>query len=315
LHTLRELASRGTIAATADALHLTPSAVSQQLAALERDVGRPLLHRSGRAVRLLPAAHAVLRHADVILAEIEYLDATLAAFDRGVAGLVRIGSFGSGISGLIVPAADELSRTHPGVVLEVEEFEPPDAMLKLARHELDLVVAMEAANVPPWDDARLVRTPLLADQLQAALPESDLRAAEPFVSLADLSEHTWIAPPPGWSCDHVVAAACAAAGFRPNVRHRSADWSVVLAMVAGDLGVALIPRLAASIPPLGAVIRPLAPPVPARHLFAASRNGADRHPAVQAVAAALVSAARKAERAGHATESDESGRLTSTRGT
>jgi DNA-binding transcriptional LysR family regulator len=296
LHTLRELAGRGTIAATADALHLTPSAVSQQLTALERELARPLLRRSGRAVHLLPAAHAVLRHADVILAELEHLDATLAAFDAGAKGVVRLGSFGSGIAGLGVPAAEALARTHPEVQLEIEELEPPDAMLKLARQHLDVVIAMEAANVPAWDDARLARTPLLADPLRVALPAGHPFADHPTVELASLGEEVWVTPPAGWSCDHVVLAACAAAGFRPLVRHRSADWDVVLRMVAGGLGVALVPSLVAETPPPGAVIRPLAGPVPARHIFAAARTGADRHPAVQAVVAALASAAATARR-------------------
>lgn len=294
LRALSEVASRGTIAAAADVLHLTPSAVSQQIAALEREVGRPLLERSGRAVRLLPAAHVVLRHADTILGEVERLEATLVAFDGGSAGRVRIGSFGTGISGLVVPAARELARTHPGLQLEIGEIEPPEAMLELARQELDLVVAMEAANVPAWDDTRVVRTQLLADPLDVALPSGHPRAAGGSVALADLAEEIWVTPPAGWSCDHVMRAGCAAAGFRPKVQHRSADWGVVLVMVAGGLGVALVPRLASTAPPPGALIRPLAPPVPTRHLFAACRSGADEHPAVRGVIAALTSAARRA---------------------
>jgi DNA-binding transcriptional LysR family regulator len=292
LHTLRELAGRGTIAATADAMHLTPSAVSQQLSALERELGRPLLRRRGQSVHLLPAAYEVLRHANVILAEIEHLDATLAAFDEGRGGLVRVGSFGSAIAGLVVPAAAALSESHPGLTLEIEELEPPDALVRLARDELDLVIAMEAANVPPWDDARIARTPLMADPLQVALPSGHPAAREAAVDLVCLAEETWVAPPAGWSCDHVVHAACVAAGFRPAVRHRSADWSVVLQMVAGGLGVALVPRLASGAVPAGAVVRPLGPPAPARQLFAATRSGADQHPAVKHVLASLVRVVR-----------------------
>ena len=87
----------------------------------------------------MDAAYEVLRHANVILAEIEHLDATLAAFDEGRGGLVRVGSFGSGIAGLVVPASAALSESHPGLTLEIEELEPPEALVSLARDELDLV--------------------------------------------------------------------------------------------------------------------------------------------------------------------------------
>src|SRR4051794_39820813 len=117
LRALRVLADRGTIAATADALHLPPSAVSQQLSQPERDVGHPLLEPDGRRVRLTPAARAVLGHADVLFSEVERMDATLAGLAGSATGEVRIGSFSTGIRGLVVPAVGVLRERAPDVRL------------------------------------------------------------------------------------------------------------------------------------------------------------------------------------------------------
>src|SRR5579859_529970 len=135
LRALRELADRGTIAAAAEALHLTPSAVSQQLSALEAEVGQPLLIPNGRTVRLTPAAEAVLRHADALFSELERMDATLAALAGGEQGRVRIGSFATGIRGLIVPALRILRERCPGIALVVHDVESPEVFRLLARDE------------------------------------------------------------------------------------------------------------------------------------------------------------------------------------
>ena len=169
LRALRELANRGTIAAAADALYLTPSAVSQQLAALEQQVGQPLLIPNGRTVRLTPAAEAVLGHADAVFSELERMDATLAALAGGERGRVRIGSFATGIVGLVVPAVGLLRERAPGVELSVQEFESPEVFHLLARGDLDLGISMESDTAPRHDDERFTRMPLMRDLLDVAL--------------------------------------------------------------------------------------------------------------------------------------------------
>jgi len=287
LRALRELADRGTIAAAAASMHLTPSAVSQQLAALEAEVGQRLVEPHGRSVRLTPAAHVVLRHADAMLAESERLQAELERLGDGAAGLVRIGGFSTSIAGLIIPALPALD----GLEVEVQDVEAPDCFGMLARHELDVVISMEADTAPDKDDPRVVRHELMADVLDAALPESHPRARSRGLTLSDLAGEPWIAPPVGWSCEHVINAACTNAGFKPDVRHRSHDWTAIMAMVGAGLGVATVPRLAQFAPPDGVVIRDLGDDAPARHLFAACRRGAEAHPAVSVVIDALRAAA------------------------
>lgn len=287
LRALRELADRGTIAAAAEALTVTPSAVSQQLAALEREVGQPLLEPDGRSVRLTPAARILLDHVDSLFAQIEALDADLAAHASLPRGPVRIASFPSAIIGIVIPALGRLRESAPDVRPVVTEAEAPEAIAGLARGEFDVVLSMECQEAPGHRDTRFARLDLGRDPLDVALPDDHPAAAAGAVRLADLRDDVWVGPPVGWSCDQVATAGCQAAGFTPRVEHRSSDWSAVMAMVEAGLGVALIPRLAQVTPRPGVLLRPVAGEPPARHLLAACRRGAERAPAVAAVLEAV----------------------------
>lgn len=293
LRTLRELADRGTIAATADALHLTPSAVSQQLATLEREVGQPLLEPNGRGVRLTPAAQAILAHADALFSEVERMDATLAALAGGAAGEVRVGSFSTGIRGLVVPAVRRLQEQVPDLRVTIRDVEAPEVFDALALGDLDVGISMEHGAAPGRDDERFARFDLMRDVLDVALPD-DHPLAGAAITLADFAGEPWVAPPEGWSCDDVIRVACSAAGFTPSVAHRSGDWTAIMTMVAAGLGVAVVPRLAQDAPPPGVTILPLVGEPAARHLFVACRRGAEEHPAVGAVVDALREAAQPA---------------------
>jgi DNA-binding transcriptional LysR family regulator len=287
LRALRALADHGTLAAAADALHLTPSAVSQQLAALEREVGHRLLEPAGRSVRLTPAAAVLLRHADAVFAQLERLDGDLAAQAAGAAGEVRVGAFPTSIVGLVAPAVGRLRETAPGVRLAVTEAETDDGVLLLGRREVDVTVGMECTAAPQAGDGRFHREALLGDVLDAALPAGHRQARGAPLRLADLAGETFIAPPVGWSCDEVLSAGCRAAGFSPRIAHRTGDWQATMALVRAGLGVALIPRLAQQRPLDGVVLVPLAGAPPERHVFVACRSGAEAAPAVRALFDAL----------------------------
>src|ERR671910_64923 len=117
LRVLRALADHGTVAAAAKALHLTPSAVSQQLAALEREVGQPVVERRGRGVRLTGAAEMLVGHANLVLAQLEAAEADVAAFADGIVGTVRVAGFATGLAEIAAPAAADLRASHPRLVL------------------------------------------------------------------------------------------------------------------------------------------------------------------------------------------------------
>jgi molybdate transport repressor ModE-like protein len=285
LRVLREVAQQGTLAAAADALHLTPSAVSQQLAALEREVGQPVIERNGRGVRLTGAAEVLVEHANVVLAQLEAAEADVAAYAEGIVGTVRVAGFATGLGELVAPAVVALRASHPRLALIAEELEAPECFLALARGDVDIALSMASRQAP--EDPRFTRRPLLTDTLDAVLPADHPLADREEIVLSELAGEVFVGPPEGTSCHDVTVTGCAAAGFTPAFRHRTLDFHTAMALAAAGLGVTLVPRLGQAAVPPGAVVRVLAQPAPARHVFAATRAGAERRPAVAAVLEAL----------------------------
>ena len=290
LRVLREVAEHGTLAAAADALHLTPSAVSQQLAALEREVGQPVIERNGRGIRLTGAAELLVDHANVVLAQLEAAAADVAAYAGGMVGTVRVAGFATALAELVAPAVRALRASHPRLAVVANEQEAPDCFRALARGDVDVALSMASRQAPAADDRRFHRRPLLSDTLDAVLPAEHPLARKREIALPALADETFVGPPDGTSCHDVTVNGCAAAGFTPGFEHWSLDFYTTMSLVAAGLGVALVPRLAQAAVPPGAVIRPLEPPAPARHVFAATRAGAERRPTVAAVLDALMAA-------------------------
>jgi DNA-binding transcriptional LysR family regulator len=287
LRTLRELRERGTVTATATALHLTPSAVSQQVAALSRSVGAPLLMRHGRRVRLTPQAVILLEHADRVHAELEAARADLAAFEAGRAGTVSVGGFATAITGLVVPALQLLTRGKIGISLLVEETEPPGCFSRLDTGALDIAVTVDYALGPRRDDPRYFRIALCRDPLLAIVPAASARAAGESLSLRDLADEPWIAGAVGHPCVDITLAACTAAGVTPRIVHHVESWDAAIALVACGAGVALIPALALGAQHAGIAVRTVRPDVPARSIYAAVRSGSQHAPHIAAVLDAL----------------------------
>ena len=271
-------------------LHLTPSAVSQQLAALEREVGQPVVERNGRGVRLTGAAEVLVGHANLVLAQLEAAEADVAAFADGIVG-TRAGR------GLRDRAGGDRRAGRRRAARE-----PPAAHARLRGAGGAAVLrgssgAATSTSRSRWPRARRRRpttrastsAPLRSDTLDAVLPQGHPLAALDEVPLAALAGEPFVGPPDGTSCHDVTITGCASAGFAPAFAHRSLDFHTTMALVAAGLGVALVPRLAQAAVPAGAVVRPLEAPAPARHVFAATRAGAERRPTVAAVLDALVS--------------------------
>src|SRR5690349_16352359 len=191
LQILRTLRERRTVTATAEALRMTPSAVSQQLTNLARQLGVPLLEADGRRVRLTDAARLVLRHAAAVFEQLERADAELVAYVHGEVGEVRVGAFSTAVPALVVPAVRALRAAHPGVNVRVREAEAGEAYELLAAGDVDLALSL-AAQAPTAADPRFTRVPLLADPLDVALPRDHALAAADGLRLADLAEEPWI---------------------------------------------------------------------------------------------------------------------------
>jgi DNA-binding transcriptional LysR family regulator len=284
LRYLSELARRGTIAEVARAVGYTPSAVSQSLLQLEREVGVTLLERDGRRVRLTPAAHALVARVDRALAELDRAEAELAAEQGSVRGRVAVGAFPSAAVGLVIPAALELADRHPDLTLVVREHEPEDGIGLLRAGELDVLVSESYDNADTAPTGGLEVHPLLREPLLLAVPASD-RSEQP-VSLAAYADATWIGGLAGTQYALAVERACLAAGFAPRSDHRADEASVIGALAASGLAVGLIPALACS-GAEGVRYLEVSPSPPARRVEALVRRGASRRPATAAVLAAL----------------------------
>lgn len=276
LRLLRELAHRETIAAVAAAMSYTPSAVSQQLTALERETGVTLLERTGRRVVLTPAALTLVEHAETILAALERASADLATARATLTGTLRIGAFPTAVRTILSPALVALSRDHPGLELHVVELDPAIAPDALRTAALDVALLQEYDYVPADPDPALDTEPLLEETVYLAA-----LTADPLPAHRDAP---WILGAPGTLCHTMAIRACQAAGFTPRIRHSADDFSTVLALVAAAQGVAMVPELGALASPPNVVLTPL-PTRRKTHL--AYRRGNGEHPAVAAARTAL----------------------------
>lgn len=292
LHILRAVADHRTVTAAAAALHLTPSAVSQQLAALEQETGHRLVERSARGTQLTTAGEILLTHANAVLAHLERAESELAAYGAGEAGTVTVAAFATGITQVVSPAITELATSSPGIRVRVRDAEGDASLMMVLDRQVDVAVAVEYRGAPGKDDPRLTRVALYAEPFDAVLPVGHRLADSPRVAVADLVKDPWIGPYPGNPCHDVVMLACEYAGFEPSLEHSSDDFRAVVALASAAAGVALVPRSALRGMDLtGVVVRPVDGTAPTRRVFAAVRRGAEAHPLLRPVLTALAKAA------------------------
>ena len=244
LRMLREVAARGTIAAAAEALFMTPSAVSQQMGVLEREAGTPLLERQGRGVRLTEAGEGLVANTELILADIERAEADLAAASRGVVGHVRVSAFPTAARALLVPALPGLRSAYPNLRVSMVDLEPEESLPALKAADLDVVVAYEWGLLPRLRDKGIEREELFSEPVYLALPASHRLAGTGAVRLADLVDEEWIVGRDSTSMLDLVVAATQRHGYEPHTDFHSMDFQVILAAVGEGLGVALVPPLA-----------------------------------------------------------------------
>jgi DNA-binding transcriptional LysR family regulator len=297
LRLLRELNERGTIAAVADALQFTPSAVSQQLALLEREAGVPLLERAGRGVRLTDAALMLVEHADALLERSAIAEADLAAAAGTVAGRGRIAAFQSVMLKLAIPAAHALARQAPRLRCELIESEPEESLPALALGDIDLALGDEWQRQPRRLPEGTQRHDLFEDPVDIVMPARHplARRYKRTVPLSALAGETWASGHPGMGWEEMTYSTCRElGGFEPDIRHRANDANVTLAVVARGLGVALLPDFALPARMPGIVRREIAEGRASRAIFAVTRSVDAARPSTQALLNAVreVAAAR-----------------------
>ena len=286
LRVLHEVNLRGSVTAAAAVLHVTPSAVSQQLAQLEREAGCDLIERSGRGVVLTHAGTALARHAEHVLRALEGASAGLAAARRAVTGTVRIGSFPSAAGALVAPAAARVRRRHPGLDVRVAEVEDDPGMVDLRSTALDMLIVQEYDHVPWQPPDGIERHRLGVDRLYVVTPRAWQCATG---RLTDLADRPWVASHAGTPCGRATLQACRDAGFEPDIRHRALEFALLLDLVAAELGVALIAGLGLRNVPPDVEVTPMEPPRLKRTIFAATRAAGlgPRRPALDAFLAEL----------------------------
>jgi DNA-binding transcriptional LysR family regulator len=291
LRLLHELDRRGTIAATAEAMYLTPSAVSQQLAGLAREVGVPLLERRGRSVVLTGQARVLLAHAEEMRELAERTRAALDAWADGTVGRVRIGSLSTGITALVGPAIVRLREQRPGLTIRVSEQEPDEALDLLDAGELEIAVTVDYPGAPAREDARYRRVDLISDVMDAVVPASHPLAGRSSINLTELACDVWVGAADSDACGHIMTGICAAAGFSPDVQYHCREWDAVAGLVAAGVGVALIPRSAQPLRPRDLTVLPVAGDPAMRLLFALTRAGTEQDPATRVTLEALAAVA------------------------
>jgi DNA-binding transcriptional LysR family regulator len=295
LKLLRELDARGTIHGAARALDYTPSAISQQLAVLEREAGTKLLERAGRNVRLTDAGHALVRHAATLLDGMEAAEAELAAIAAGrPAGVVRIAAFQSAFLRIVAPALAALAQSHPDVRTEAVEAEVESAVPALRLQQLDAVVGDEYEGQPRAIHRDLAREPLLDEQVQLVLPADHPLARRKRVPLARLAGAGWAGCQPGTGHREMLIGVCRRlGGFEPDVRYASDDFLILLELARTGGACALLPDLVLGHGAPDVAVRSMAEGRVGRAVFLLTRRA--RTPAVEAVAAALRDAAAAAQ--------------------
>ena len=239
---LREVAAEESFSAAAQKLGYTQSAVSQQIAALERETGTTLIERNPRGIRLTDAGEALVRHADAVLARLADAEAELEAIAGLRGGRLRLGSFPTAGATLMPRAIAKFSQRHPGVELTLAEADPMESLPRLKAGELDLVLVDDTSGV--LDQPDLGFEHILDDPLHLALAVDHPLAKKARVRIQDLADESWIQPTQACACSHATEMACANAGFQPRVAYESDDFGVIQGLVGAGVGVALIPELA-----------------------------------------------------------------------
>lgn len=297
LHVLRMVRQHGTVTAAAAALHLTPSAVSQQVRALARDLGVDLLRPQGRGVRLTPEARVLLAHADTMYAQWEQARADLDAYRLGAGGPLRLCGFPSALAALLPAAADDLRREAPELRLEVVQADPGASLDLLVAGEADVAILEVSAATPATVDERFEQELLFEDPLQLVVPADHPLAARDAVALEEAVDEPWVGGPGDGSYHQIEVLTCSQVGFTPDFVHRALDWSAYLAVVGAGLGVALLPRVAVPATDRVRALPLTNRPMPTRRVLTCVRRGSADHPAVAHLRRALAASAAPHRRA------------------
>jgi molybdate transport repressor ModE-like protein len=291
LRVLREVAAHGSFSAAAEALSYTQSAVSQQIAALEREAGSRLVERSPRGVRLTDGGRALVTHADAILARLADAEQELQAIAGLRGGRLRVAAFPSACSTLMPLAVARFRERHPGVDLSLQPAEPDEGQRLLRTGEADVALSIEATFAARHEDD-IESVALLDDPMYIMLPRDHPMAGRVRLRLTDLADDSWMIGTAGHCPDaSIFLRACQAAGFEPTIAFNLDDYNAIQGFVAAGMGVSFIPDLALITVRDDVVVRSLGAKPPLRRIVATTLADSFRSPAKQAMLDVLVEVA------------------------
>jgi molybdate transport repressor ModE-like protein len=282
MRVLREVAQRGSFSAAAEALSFTQSAVSQQIAALEREAGAVLVERNARGVRLTEAGEALVRHTDAILSRLAEAEAELEDIAGLRGGRLRLAAFESAAATVMPVAIARFTKAHPAVELSMSLMEPEDALPAMRAGDIDLALTFGAGAAGDRESDGFDHVHLLEDPMYLVLAVDHPLACKRAIRLADLAGEAWIGGPADCECSRLISRACVRAGFDPRIAFETDDYSAVQGFVAAGVGVSLIAELGLRTIRDDIVVRPLGRETPVRQIFASVPTGY-RTPATSAM--------------------------------
>jgi len=279
LKVLQEVVSRGSFSAAAETLHLSQSAVSQQVAVLEREVGIGLLERTNEGPKLTAAGEALLEHGDAVMCRLEEAERELAQIAGLEGGRLRLASFPTASATLMTRALPIFRERFPNVELQFTEGEPEDAYPALKRGDVDLAVVFDYPSFP-LDFSRDVEAEMIYEEaMWVALPPGHPLAAAKSVRIEDLADEDWLCGALPSSCRDQVLTLGREAGFEPRISFESDEYEVIKGFVAGGLGVTILPDLAGGHPEIE--LRAVRGGKPIRRVWAVTRESDARSPAAE----------------------------------
>jgi DNA-binding transcriptional LysR family regulator len=283
LRILREVAEAGSFSGAADSLHLTQSAVSQQIAALEREAGALLVDRNRGNLRLTDPGQALVCHADAVIARLDEAERELREIAGLRGGRLRMASFPTAGATVVISSVAAFRKGHPEIEIQLAEAEPETSIPQLRAGEHDLVIAYDFDGVPLPEERDLERELLLEEGMQLALPSGHPLAARRTARLADLAEETWVLGTCAATCRDNVKLACRNAGFEPRIGFESDDYQVHQSLAAAGLAVSLVPKLLLTGRHPGVALVDIEPDAPMRRVWAFTRPAETRSPAAAAM--------------------------------
>ncbi|WP_052373051.1 LysR family transcriptional regulator [Amycolatopsis taiwanensis] len=290
LRVLHTVSVTGSVSNAARTLHVTTSAISQQIARLEREVGQRLVERHGRGIRLTEAGTFLARDAGELLTHVERVEAGLAEHRGTVTGTLAVAAFATAARGLLPGVLGTLRSRYPELRVSLSEREPHESIPALSRGRLDIAIVQEWPGDELTIPDGLTRCDLSEDTFDLALPADHPLAGRDRLAITELLDEDWIAWSDGQICHDWLVRTLRANDAQPCIAHTASEHATQLALVAAGLGVALIPRLGRDHAPSSVHFVPITP-APARRIFALQRTSASARPALRATLDTLQRAA------------------------